>query len=341
MARNVAIAASTLVLASSAFATVSSTLVADRYIVKEGSGASARFYSVLDVYIKGNNLADTSGGVSGISASPVTIATTKATGTSLTRGTNGGITGGTITSDIFKQAGGSGWNPNYGGTDGAAWDSWVGFGNRKQNATITNRGGTVREALAGGLTSFEQGSGQLNVGNSNFINNGSSSGWLCKEGSNPYSTGGTAENPFARVSLYNAHWASTYPTLDRSPELLVSKGSMYNGASSTTLAESAAAAGAAGTSLDFHWMLGRFAIEVTGMARPGEEGYDPIALQVQFNMTGRNGSTTSTESGTTFTGSSTSTTQYRVNQFFAFAVPAPGAMALVGLAGLISRRRSH
>ena len=55
----IASAAALLATASSAFATVPpTTLFGDSYIVKEGAGASARFYSVLDVYIKGSSAAD-------------------------------------------------------------------------------------------------------------------------------------------------------------------------------------------------------------------------------------------------------------------------------------------
>jgi MYXO-CTERM domain-containing protein len=55
-------------------------------------------------------------------------------------------------------------------------------------------------------------------------------------------------------------------------------------------------------------------------------------------MVGKNG--TAAESGTTFTGAITAS--YKVSQFFAFqigAVPTPGAAALLGAAGLLSRRR--
>ena len=130
-------------LASSAFATVSTTLVADRYIVKQGSGASAKFYSVLDVYVKGNHLGDVMSSVTGLngtSGHDVVFATSRAQG--VTRdATTGKINGGSITSDIFKQAGGSSWNPTYGGTE--AWDSFIACGNRKQNDKITNRAGTL------------------------------------------------------------------------------------------------------------------------------------------------------------------------------------------------------
>jgi hypothetical protein len=77
-------------------------------------------------------------------------------------------------------------------------------------------------------------------------------------------------------------------------------------------------------------MMGRFAIEVTG-----KDASERITMNAQFNMVGKNG--TAAEAGTTFTGATTAS--YKVSNFFAFAVPAPGAAALLGAAGLLSRRR--
>ena len=79
-------------------------------------------------------------------------------------------------------------------------------------------------------------------------------------------------------------------------------------------------------------MIGRFAIDVTGKS-PSEV----ITMQAQFNMVGKNG--TGNEAGTTFTGATASTAQYKVSQFFQFQVPAPGAAALLSVAGLMGRRR--
>jgi hypothetical protein len=318
-------AASAVALASSALATVSSTLVSDAYTILDGG----RMYSVLDIYVKGNHLGDVHSivsGLSGTSGHPVVFATSQAQG--VTRDAAGRVSGGAITSDIFVQAGNSSWNASYTGSE--AWDSFVALGNRKQNASVTNRAGSVVA-----LTSNKWVAGsdftQMNVANSNFINNGASSAWLTDGyGANPYTTGGSLENPFARISLYNDAWASTYTTLDRNG-VLNSRGSMFNGANSAGSALLSSATSGAGTSLDFHWMLGRFAIDLTG--REGQA----ITMQVQFNMVGKNG--TSNEAGVTFTGATTSA--YKVSQFFAFAVPTPGAIALLSVAGLMGRRRSH
>ena len=325
------------VLAAGAGATVSTTLVADAYIVTDGG----RVYSVLDVYVRGNHLGDTMSTIIGglnNSTNPslahhVVFATSQAQG--VTRDASGKITAtsGSITSDIFVQAGGSSWQPIYGGPE--AWDSFVTLGARKQNAQIVNRAGvsvgspncpTYSHCIVP-ATEFTQ----FYIANSNFINN--SSGWLNSLGGNPYMSGTvpvTVENPFARVSLYNSTWNSTYPTLDRSG-VLNSKGSLFNGNATAAGATTATATGAAGTSLEFHWMVGRFAIEVTG-DRVGQA----ITMQAQFNMVGKNG--TSNEAGSTFTGASTSA--YKVSQFFAFnTVPTPGAIALLSVAGLMGRRR--
>jgi hypothetical protein len=83
-------------------------------------------------------------------------------------------------------------------------------------------------------------------------------------------------------------------------------------------------------------MVGRFAIEVTG-----KSDTEVITMQAQFNMVGKNGSGTNNETGNTFSGALTTGTnpQYKVSNHFTFAVPAPGAGALLAAAGLIGRRR--
>ena len=308
-------------LASSAFATVETKLYADTYIVKEGSGASARFYSVLDIYAKGNHLGDTIGAsILGLSTHSTIFKTSQAT----------------AGADIFVHGGsaGNGWLP----TDSAAksWDSFIAAGNRAQgaNAKVTNRGGAlVDHGIAGnwtGASSFTQ----MGVAGSNYIDEGTASGWYSSKGGNAYSAAGASENPFARVSLYNSNWNSAYADLYRGAEVMSTKGQMQTGR--TTAAGAAVLAGAAGASLDFHWMVGRFAIEVTG-----KSDTEVITMQAQFNMVGKNGSGTNNETGTTFSGALTTGTnpQYKVSNHFAFAVPAPGAGALLAAAGLIGRRR--
>jgi hypothetical protein len=285
--------------------------------------------------VKGNHVGDVMSSVTGLNGTAgheVIFATSKATGVTRDAAT-GKVNGGSVTGDIFVQAGGSSWNPTYGGAE--AWDSFIASGNRKQNAKVTNRAGTLidfKQSTWGTSTTF--GGGQMNTANSSFIESGGGSGWLNTLGANPYSTSGAAENPFARVSLYNSTWNGTYADLSRDG-VLTSKGSMFNGAATASAAEAATASGGLGTSLDFHWMVGRFAIEVTGMKRYGEAGYEAITMQAQFNIVGRNG--TGNETGSIVTGASTAS--LKVSQFFNFAVPTPGAAALLGMAGLMGRRR--
>jgi fibronectin type 3 domain-containing protein len=166
--------------------------------------------------------------------------------------------------------------------------------------------------------SAASGFSQMTVANSNFIDNGTSSGWFSAFGGNPYTTATTVENPFARVSLYNADWNATYPDLSRTG-MLASKGKMQSGRTTAGDAPSFTG-GEAGTSLNFSWMVGRFCIDITDRDRNNLP-----TMQVQFNMVGRNGS--AAEAGTLFTGSSTA--RYKVSQFFSFTpppAPAPGSL---------------
>jgi hypothetical protein len=324
--KNYLVAASAIGIAASAFATVSSTLVADTYIVKQGSGATAKFYSVLDIYVKGNNAGDAMGAsVLGAGTHGVVFATSQATG--VTRDASGKVTAGAVTGDIFVQSDGSGWLPT--NNSGSAWDSFIAVGNRGQGtaARVTNRASTVKDQGQAANMTAASGFSQMSVAGSNFIDSGTTSGWFSAFGGNGYSTAGASENPFARLNLYNDSTAANYPDLVRAG-LNTSKGALQNG--TTTAGAAAIGSGVAGATLDFHWMMGRFAIEVTG-----KDASERITMNAQFNMVGKNG--TAAEAGTTFTGATTAS--YKVSNFFAFAVPAPGAAALLGAAGLLSRRR--
>jgi hypothetical protein len=324
--KNYLVAASAIGIAASAFATVSSTLVADTYIVKQGSGATAKFYSVLDIYVKGNNVGDAMGAsVLGAGTHGVVFATSQATG--VTRDASGKVTAGAVTGDIFVQSDGSGWLPT--NNSGSAWDSFIAVGNRGQGtaARVTNRASTVKDQGQAANMTAASGFSQMSVAGSNFIDSGTTSGWFSAFGGNGYSTAGASENPFARLNLYNDSTAANYPDLVRAG-LNTSKGALQNG--TTTAGAAAIGSGVAGATLDFHWMMGRFAIEVTG-----KDASERITMNAQFNMVGKNG--TAAEAGTTFTGATTAS--YKVSNFFAFAVPAPGAAALLGAAGLLSRRR--
>jgi len=326
--KNYLVAASAIGIAASAFATVSTTLVADTYIVKEGSGATAKFYSVLDIYAKGNNAGDLLGGsVLGAGTHGVVFATSSATG--VTRDSSGKVTAGAVTGDIFVHSGGSGWLPT--NNDGKSWDSFIAMGNRGQgnDAKVTNRAGVLKDQGIAANTTAASGFSQMTVAGSNFIDSGTTGGWYSGVGGNGYSSAGTSENPFARLNAYNSDNAAMYPDLVRTG-YLTSKGAMQNGAASAGAAT--IGSGASGTSLDFCWMIGRFAIDVTG-----KSASEIITMNAQFNMVGKNG--TAAEAGTTFTGAVASTAAYKVSQFFAFQVPAPGAATLLGAAGLLGRRR--
>ena len=324
--KNYLVAASAIGIAASAFATVSSTLVADTYIVKQGSGATAKFYSVLDIYVKGNHVGDAMGAsVLGAGTHGVVFATSQATG--VTRDASGKVTAGAVTGDIFVQSDGSGWLPT--NNSGSAWDSFIAVGNRGQGtaARVTNRASTVKDQGQAANMTAASGFSQMSVAGSNFIDSGTTSGWFSAFGGNGYSTAGASENPFARLNLYNDSTAANYPDLVRAG-LNTSKGALQNG--TTTAGAAAIGSGVAGATLDFHWMMGRFAIEVTG-----KDASERITMNAQFNMVGKNG--TAAEAGTTFTGATTAS--YKVSNFFAFQVPTPGAAALLGAAGLLSRRR--
>ena len=224
--KNYLVAASAIGIAASAFATVSTTLVADTYIVKEGSGAAAKFYSVLDIYAKGTNAGDLIGGsVLGAGTHGVVFATSQATG--VTRDASGKVTAGAVTGDIFVQGDGSGWLPT--NNSGSAWDSFIAVGNRGQGnaAKVTNRGGTT--VIDAANMTAASGFSQMSVANSNFIDSGTTSGWYSADSGNGYSTEGAFENPFARVDLYNDSTAGNYADLVRTG-LTTSKGAMQNGA---------------------------------------------------------------------------------------------------------------
>ena len=82
----------------------------------------------------------------------------------------------------------------------------------------------------------------------------------------------------------------------------------------------------AGTYADKRIMLGRFAIETTGLGAT-----DVVSLRYKGNLTMRVGGTSA---------GSGSVLQSGVDQTFTYGfVPAPGAVALMGLAGLLGRRR--
>jgi hypothetical protein len=102
----------------------------------------------------------------------------------------------------------------------------------------------------------------------------------------------------------------------------------YNGATNTAKATTTIAGNGivAGGSLDNLFMVGRFVINATGELDTAVRN-----MTLQFAVAGKNNGVT------TVTGATNAA--YRYNQTLTFAVPAPGAAALLGLAGLVGRRR--
>ena len=277
MARYAFAALAATTLSASAFATVTpSTVYGDAYIVKDGSGASARFYSVLDVYIKGSSSADIISSTFGVAA--YTSAYTMNQG------------------DAFVQSPSSGnnnsWLPAAGTT---AWDSFVTCGNRDQASASTALGMQLD-------TNWGAGTGS----SINSAAGTGGAGWYPSVGAS------TTTNPYAKVGNYNGQ-----------------TGSINTAKAASNIAGNGITAG---QSLDNYWMIGRFAIDVT-QADPSVPVAGPKTMTLKFAIAGKQNGTT------TFTGATS--TAGRFNYTLNFAVPAPGAAALVGLAGLMVRRRAR
>ena len=267
-------AAAAVVLSGSAFATISNQLIGDSYIVKVGSGASAKFYSVMDVYVKCGATTDIVSSTFGVSAYVAS--------TVMNQG------------DAFFQNSGSSWAPTT--DDASGVDSFVTAGCRNQGSDATLAGGKAAFLNLQGDTNFTNYS-TAGAGTVNSLAGSAGAGWYPAVGAN------TSTNPYARAGY-------------------------YNGASNTAKATSTIAGNniAAGGSLDNAWMVGRFTIEVTGLADGTLK-----SMTMKIAVAGKNNGVT------TVTGATNAA--YRYNQTLTFAVPAPGAAALVGLAGLVGRRR--
>jgi hypothetical protein len=282
MARSTfAAAAATVALSASAFATVTpGTLFGDSYIVKEGSGASAKFYSVMDVYIRCSSSADIISSTFGVTA--YQSAYTQNQGKS------------------FVQSGAnqatSSWLPI--NDDGKSWDSFVTTGCRVQGSNTS---------LASGQAGFL--GMQLDTNWSSASNGGQIVGTAGGAGWYPSIGASTSTNPYAKAGQYTG------------------TGAVNTAKATTNIAGNGITAG---QSLTNYWMVGRFTIDVT-QTDVNTPVTGPLTLSMKFAIAGKNNGTT------TFTGATQ--TSGRFDYTLTYAVPAPGAAALVGLAGLISRRR--
>jgi hypothetical protein len=279
MARSTfAAAAATVALSASAFATVTpGTLFGDSYIVKDGSGASAKFYSVMDVYIRCSSSADIISSTFGVTAYQ-----------SVYQGKS------------FMQSGAnqatSSWLPI--NDDGKGWDSYVTTGCRVQGSNTS---------LASGQAGFL--GMQLDTNWSSASNGGQIVGTAGGAGWYPSIGASTSTNPYAKAGQYTG------------------TGAVNTAKATTNIAGNGITAG---QSLTNYWMVGRFTIDVT-QTDVNTPVTGPLTLSMKFAIAGKNNGTT------TFTGATQ--TSGRFDYTLTYAVPAPGAAALVGLAGMIVRRR--
>ena len=284
MARSTfAAAAATAVLSASAFATVTpGTLFGDSYIVKDGEGASAKFYSVMDVYIKCSSSADIISSTFGVTA--YQSAYTQNQGKAFMQSANEAVA--------------ASWLPV--NNDGKGWDSYVTTGCRVQGSN---------NSLASGQAGFLN--LQLDTNWASSSNGGRIDGSAGGAGWYPAIGASTSTNPYAKAGQYSG------------------TGAVNTAKATTTIAGNGITAG---QSLTNYWMVGRFTIDVT-QADPNTPVTGPLTLSMKFAIAGKNNGTT------TFTGATQAAGRF--DYTLTYAVPAPGAAALVGLAGMIVRRRSR
>ena len=138
------------------------------------------------------------------------------------------------------------------------------------------------------------------------------------------STGGHIDGQAGGAGWYPSIGASTTTNPYAKAGQYSGTGSVNTAKATSTIAGNGITAG---QSLSNYWMIGRFSIEVTGDSATDNK------LTMQFAVAGKNNGTT------TFTGATQSAGRFNYTLTYASVVPAPGAAALVGIAGLISRRR--
>lgn len=187
-------------------------------------------------------------------------------------------------------------------TGGSNWSPTNNDGLRADSfVTAGARAQGSDNTLAGGKAGFLSMQGDSNFANFSTAAATTISNATGSVGAGWYPTVGanTSSNPYARVGYSN-------------------NGALAKAA--TTIAGNNLAAGA---SLDNKWMIGHFVIEATSAAE---------TFRLRFAVAGKN------NGATTVTGATNAA--YRYEATFTFAsVPAPGAAALIGLAGAVSARR--
>ena len=271
-------AVATVALSASAFATVTpGTLFGDSYIVKDGEGASAKFYSVMDVYIKCSSSADIISSTFGVTA--YQSAYTQNQGKAFMQSANEAVA--------------ASWLPV--NNDGKGWDSYVTTGCRVQGSNTS---------LASGQAGFLN--LQLDTNWASSSNGGRIDGSAGGAGWYPAIGASTSTNPYAKAGQYSG------------------TGAVNTAKATTNITGNGITAG---QSLTNYWMVGRFTIDVTGDSATNNQ------VTLKFAIAGKNNGTT------TFTGATQAAGRF--DYTLTYAVPAPGAAALVGLVGMISRRRRN
>ena len=177
--------------------------------------------------------------------------------------------------------------------DGSVWDSFLTTGCRVQGS-----GTTLASGQAGFLNLQLDTNWASSSTGGQIVGQAGGAGWYPAIGAS------TSTNPYAKAGQYSG------------------TGSVNTAKATSTIAGNGITAG---QSLTNFWMIGRFAIEVTGDSATNNQ------LTMKFAIAGKNNGTT------TFTGATQAAGRF--DYTLTYAVPAPGAAALVGLAGMISRRR--
>jgi hypothetical protein len=234
-----------ILVAQTATATVTGNQVfGDSYIVVDG----AKKYAVLDIYVKSNSATDIFSSVYGVSSYKASWILKEKIGTGTATNSTKGL----------KHAGGSSWNPNYTGSAGAAWDSFVTSGMRVQTA---DEEGATPIALTA-----DPGFSNFNSANASRITGagaGNGPGWYPAAGATP------ATNPYCVFGYYN--------------------GASNIAKATTTIAGNGVAVG---SSLDNMFMIARVSMDTADMVAGTTYQYAvKFAMTVVSDGTTRTGST--------------------------------------------------
>ena len=184
-----------------------------------------------------------------------------------------------------------------------AWDSFITCGARDQASAASALQMQLDTNWAAG-----DGSAITNVAGSG------GAGWYPAVGAS------SSTNPYCRSGYYPA------PSNTNVAKTLMSG----NGGIDGTIAGNGITPG---QSLANYWMVGRFTIDVTNDSPSASN-----VMVLQFGVAGRNYASESSTTYMTFTGATSAAGRFNSTLTFA-SVPAPGAAALLGLAGSLGRRR--